>query len=241
MNIPTPVRCPRALLAGALLLACDCVAEEDTRADEAQVQTVSQELFTTSTTKFWSNSAPIPVCFQPNETEWTSNYAHYVAKKSQIQAWIEDAYETIPNAAIDFTGWQDCPNIHDFLEGYEDSGKVEIYINANNAANSDHNLLRVPTDAPKNVVLHEVSHVLGFNHECDRTDASGTPGEWTAEFMAQYMECLADEVMWDHETDSATSPLWRPTCDLNNTRMDHQGVYFTPYDFWSIANSSYCH
>jgi hypothetical protein len=222
-------------------LACACADVEDTEVEDSDIQSASQALFTTSTGKFWSNAATIPVCFQPDETEWTDNYEHYLFKKSQIQGWIEDAYESIPNVAINFTGWQDCANLQDFIRGDEGADKVEIYLNTDGGADSTHNVLRIPPAAAQNIVLHEVMHVLGFNHECDRTDAPSTPGEWTRELKAQYMECLADDIMWDHWDKTPESPLWRPTCDPENTRMDHEGVYFTPYDFWSIANSSYCH
>lgn len=79
--------------------------------DEPAVASTTQPLWTINGINFWPNGN-VPVCFQPRlNIAGTDEYgtAAYNLQTARIRSVIEAAYESIPGASINFTGWGRCP------------------------------------------------------------------------------------------------------------------------------------
>jgi hypothetical protein len=91
------------------------------------------------------------------------------------KAIVESEIESIPNAAIDFQGWTECPS------GTPPYGTYRFVVNRADGGRSSRGYVpddahtfaggNLESEAWDTFVLHEMTHVLGFSHEFDRPDS----------------------------------------------------------------------
>jgi hypothetical protein len=246
VNKTTTRRLLRPVIGCLLLTACYADAKPPEVGDEPTLGETSEELQTEHPETIRLNANPQKVCFQADKDDWDNHRAEYQAAKPVLRAWIEGAYEGLPNVNIDFVGFGDCPNFNSFKDDDEDPATIEVVINADGGgaqAFSDLHGLHVGAKAAQAWVIHEVGHTLGFDHEHRRKDAPGSVGTWNEYTKDKYgnpvdLTCI-DGIVWDVDPD--TNKPFQPTCDPSNTRQDAAGVYITRYDVWSIMNATnYC-
>ena len=163
----------------ALIGAVAC----DTESNEEFIEIVDEAeqplwMWTVNSTH---SSGNVETCFQPIQDIWENERAAYENQKERIRGWLEDEYETVPNVYINFYGWAECPNYLDFEYGDEGSNLLEIRITEGGSGQTNGSWkTSLGVHAGKQYVLHEIGHILGFQHEQARTDSQGGVGrDWT--------------------------------------------------------------
>jgi hypothetical protein len=168
--------------------------------EEESTSSTADHLWSRAGTVFWT-SHEVPVCF----TSATWNDANLATWRNDVRLIITDGISRYTNVL--FYSFTQCP-------ASPGAGWLQIYRDdtfGNSDAlsigyNSTENKIRFGNDSHSgssgkpNVILHEVMHKLGFDHEFNRTDSDG---------------CSANQ---------GVGP----------------GSNWTPYDFASIMNSTYC-
>jgi hypothetical protein len=200
----------------------------DEQQEAQDVGTVQQNLWMKTNNSPWS-SGHISVCFQPSQDVWENDNADYQAKKVDVRDWLESTYETIPNVDIDLTGWSECPKYADFVRGDEGNDRVEIQLGW--GAQGAKTWMSVEMWAGKLRAIHEMGHVLGFQHEQARTDSEGGVGTWT-QYVNTPKYCADDDIVYETETGYRV---------CHEDPPGNEGVYLTKFDFWSILSGTYCH
>ncbi len=197
------------------------------------VDTVQKELWTENENGIQDNT--ITVCLQP-DTEDIRTSSAYATQVVNVENWVEEHYESIPNADIDFTGWELCPNWEDYEYRDEGTNYVELRIHESGATQTNGKYaVQFPVSTGERRVVHEFAHVLGFTHEYQRPDAPASAGYWS-QVDSGTKQCV-DGVLF------FTSGPWdgEPACNEDLYQYTVAGVYLTEYDFWSVMNSTYCH
>lgn len=195
-----------------LVLLAGCAAPTD---DESyDVASTAQPLWSVTNEQYWPDGV-VPTCYKNGGGFGSSYLTTYAMAARDI---VEAEMESLPNTAIDFTGWELCPStlpdgMYRFVlnrgsgGGSSSTGYQET--DAHTFASSEQDL-GVRWDS---YVLHELTHVLGFKHEFDRADAPIHVGPYP-----EY-DCL---------------PGPSPDADADNERR------LTIYDPDSVANQTYC-
>ncbi len=175
-----------------LLVACVDDAAFD---EEVDVGTASNELWSLEGTGYWP-SGNVPVCVEAEGT-WTDSDTDFLQYAAGVRSAIEGNYEEIPPAAIDFTGWEICPDGGVFGGGYriklyDDSGGSNSHLGYRGSTReSIMNIHTASYPSPDVVSLHEAVHGLGFHHEYRRNDRDGqcigdSKTTLTGEFLTEY-------------------------------------------------------
>lgn len=234
-------RVARVAQVAPLLALVACMSEPT--AYDIELDRKASALSTRSSVTFWPNGE-IPVCFSPGYAFNVPTHAGFMERIAAAQAVIESEIETIPNTQINFIGWETCPNdVEDMPDnmvrfvlnkktgggnssiGYRSTGDNHAYLYTESYD------MGAEWDT---LVLHEMTHVLGFRHEYDRLDAPVDdcepedpehPATDGKELTVYDHDSITNKTYCGSETmNSASSKLGRLTA------MDKLGIEMAYYD-----------
>ena len=215
--------CAAALTTLASLATIGCTYSTDTT---EPVAGVTQALWSTTelgAPDYWPDGR-VQTCFWPG-AGYTASHPDYVARTTAARTVIQRELNSIEDSSLMFVGWQNCPSSNPrpgwfritlINSSAAQAGTSPAGYNASGETVSTFYAGSYPLGAAwDTVVLHEIVHALGFDHELRRTDGNT-------------IFTSAGCVPGTNGVDGDPNNPW-------------DGIRFTQYDPMSIENGTYCH